>query len=165
MHCSKRTAKPLRGFTLVEIMIVVVIIGMLVALAIPGMKKVRENSQASAISNNFRIFAGAFQSYNLEQGVWPGSHWDQGTMPTEMDGYMNADDWVNGCPLNGYYAFNDPGDGTSVAIILAATDMSADLQRRVDEAMDDGDLSSGIIRGDNQSLDFYLEEDRLPGSG
>lgn len=150
------------GFTLVEIMIVVVIIGILIALAIPGMKKVRQNTQASAILNNFRVFGGAFQNYNLAEGVWPATHVDQGSMPGELDGYMNEDDWINGCPINGYYTFNDPGDGTSVIISLVAANMDVSLQRRIDNDMDDGVLTSGIIRGDTTSLDFYLEEDRLP---
>ena len=58
-----------KGFTLVEIMIVVVIIGLLAAMAIPAFKKVRDNSQTKAITNNLRQLASAADQYFLENGV------------------------------------------------------------------------------------------------
>ena len=61
--------KSKKGFTLVEIMIVVVIIGLLAAMAIPAFQKVRATSQNKAILNNMRQIASAADQYFLEQGV------------------------------------------------------------------------------------------------
>ena len=58
-----------RGFTLVEIMIVVVIIGLLAALAIPAFQKVRASSQAKAVINNARQLAGGADQYFIEAGT------------------------------------------------------------------------------------------------
>lgn len=58
-----------KGFTLVEIMIVVVIIGLLAALAIPAFNKVRRTSQAKSITNNLRQLSGAAQQYFMETGA------------------------------------------------------------------------------------------------
>lgn len=64
-----RTAKSNKGFTLVEIMIVVVIIGLLAAMAIPAFQKVRTASQDKAVTNNMRQISGAADQYYLENGV------------------------------------------------------------------------------------------------
>lgn len=61
--------KAKKGFTLVEIMIVVVIIGLLAAMAIPAFQKVRQQSREKAITNNLRQIASAGQQYILEEGT------------------------------------------------------------------------------------------------
>lgn len=64
MNTPRRSA-----FTLVEIMIVVVIIGMLAALSIPAFQKVRATSQDKAVLNNARQLSAAANQYYLENGV------------------------------------------------------------------------------------------------
>ncbi len=54
------------GFTLVEIMIVVAIIALLAAIAVPGFLRSRKRSQATAILNDARIIDGAIDQYAIE---------------------------------------------------------------------------------------------------
>lgn len=63
MNIKKR-----KGFTLVEIMIVVVIIGLLATMAIPQFAKMRGNAQNSKIVNNVRQITSAADQYMMERG-------------------------------------------------------------------------------------------------
>lgn len=65
----KNNVRYRKGFTLVEIMIVVVIIGLLAAMAIPAFQKVRQSSQDKAVLNNARQLSAASDQYFLENGV------------------------------------------------------------------------------------------------
>jgi prepilin-type N-terminal cleavage/methylation domain-containing protein len=65
---NKIRGHPRAGFTLVEIMIVVAIIGLLAAIAIPNFVRARETSQTNACINNLRIIDQAKQEWALEQG-------------------------------------------------------------------------------------------------
>jgi len=59
-------AKSHRGFTLVEIMIVVAIIALLAAIAVPGFLRARKRSQASRILNDLRMIDSAVDQYAIE---------------------------------------------------------------------------------------------------
>lgn len=70
------------GFTLVEIMIVVAIIALLAAIAVPGFLRARKRSQASKILNDLRLIDGSVDQYAIETGRKSGD-------------VVNVADWTN----------------------------------------------------------------------
>ena len=69
------------GFTLVEIMIVVAIIALLAAIAVPGFLRARKRSQASRIINDLRLIDSAVDQYAIENNKTTGST-------------VQTDDWI-----------------------------------------------------------------------
>jgi prepilin-type N-terminal cleavage/methylation domain-containing protein len=61
------------GFTLVEIMIVVAIIALLAAIAVPGFLRARKRSQASKIINDLRMIDSAVDQYAIENSKSTGA--------------------------------------------------------------------------------------------
>jgi type IV pilus assembly protein PilA len=79
--------KTRKGFTLVEIMIVVVIIGLLAAMAIPAFAKVRQQSRLKAVTNNLRQLGNAAQSYMMEKSATQAGYTD--IVGTGTDFYLH----------------------------------------------------------------------------
>ncbi|OQB94733.1 MAG: Type II secretion system protein G precursor [Verrucomicrobia bacterium ADurb.Bin118] len=86
------------GFTLVEIMIVVAIIGLLVAIAIPNFVRARGTTQKNACINNLRQIDGAKHQWALENGMT-----DTDTPETsDLVGFFRGNIFPQ-CPIRGDY--------------------------------------------------------------
>jgi len=134
------------GFTLVEIMIVVVIIGLLATLAFPAYKKVREQSQAKRLANDYRTFAGTFEFIALELGAWPVDGVGN-NLPLEAQPYFESSNWYNTPPNGGFWDWEVNRHGFVASIGLSEGSGLPDaVYQGVDELLDDGNLSTGLFR-------------------
>lgn len=85
------------GFTLVEIMIVVMIIGMLATLSYPSYKKSRESAQRTVCINNLRVMQHAADRYLFKH---PGTATID---PEDLDDYYSKKH-IPECPAHGNYS-------------------------------------------------------------
>ena len=110
---KKNNTTHLAGFTLVEIMIVVAIIGLLAAIAIPNFVRSRATSQATSCINNMRQIDTAIQQVSMAKGL---SYGATVTYPDDLTPYikLNSAGSVPGCPAGGTYTLQIVGTNPSV---------------------------------------------------
>ena len=114
------TARRTAGFSLVEIMVVVLIISVLATIALPSFIRVQRRSRTAAIQNDFRTFAAAFDTYAQENGRWPAEA-ASAIIPTGMDQRLNVAAWQRKTPMGGKYDWegNQLHFGTRYAASIA----------------------------------------------
>lgn len=67
----KRKRKNQKGFTLIELVVVIAILGILAAIAIPRLGSFREKAKEAAEKSDIRIIESAIQMYYAEEGTYP----------------------------------------------------------------------------------------------
>lgn len=164
---SPRTAPSTaqRAFTLVELCVVVFIIGMLAAVALPTMKRLSQKARVTAVANDLRTFTTALQTYNLQNGRWPADVYPR-VMPPVMAGALPTA-FTRKTPIGGYYDWDQNtapnGFRTTAAITLITQGterVSSDraLLTAIDQFLDDGNLRTGHVRlGSTNALVYIIE--------
>ncbi|MBX7131051.1 MAG: prepilin-type N-terminal cleavage/methylation domain-containing protein [Fimbriimonadaceae bacterium] len=98
-----------RGFTVVEFMIVVIVIGILLGIAAPQFVKAREASRFRACASGTRMLESAKAQWAIEQGK------DENATPSAADLAPFLKVWPE-CPSGGSYALGKVGEGTSCSV-------------------------------------------------
>ncbi len=161
------TAQPVgrslsRGFTLVEIMIVVVIVGLLAALAIPAFQRVQRASQNARIVSDLRVFAQAFEIYHTQNGTWPNnaSPGQIPSAPVPMAGDFKAASWQAFTVIGGRWNWDKNITTGVVAGVSISSYTCSDAQlAEIDAKIDDGDLSTGHFRQTQMGRVTYILEE------
>ncbi len=149
---STARSSPCAGFSLVELSVVVAIISIMTALAVPTAKHLVLQARASTVENDLRVFAAAFASYANEHGDWPAGDGTPGKFPEGMTGYLGPTGWAAKSPIGGNYTW-DPnstqlGSRYRAVIVISSTagnPVSSDRVQllEIDKKFDDGNLDEG----------------------
>jgi prepilin-type N-terminal cleavage/methylation domain-containing protein len=155
-HSHHWPANKQRAFTLVELGVVVVLIGLLAALALPSFRKVSLKSRATTTVNDLRVFASAFNTSNLQNSGWPAGGFGPGVIPPAMATSLN-DVFTKPTPIGGNYEWVE-GSGLGKAVIkISGVSPDVDLLDMVDTLIDDGNTSAGNVTVSGPDLIYVLE--------
>lgn len=161
---SGKAANPCSsGFTLLELMIVIAIIGILASIAVPNYIRYRKKAQVAEIASNLKNFEMGFTAYAIDDGYYPDDcHIDTGPygLPNAtVENYISTDAWANPTPLGGRYNWEGWDTYGYVGIsIFEPTAPQKDF-RFLDKMLDDGDLSEGKFRITPNGRYTYLIEE------
>jgi prepilin-type N-terminal cleavage/methylation domain-containing protein len=164
----QRIPRSARGVGLVELMVVVLIISIIMALAVPSYQRVQKKAKATALVNDMRVFAAVFQAYAHENGSWPAEA-VAGIVPGGITTQeLKSDVWTRTTPVGGKFDWenNQIHNGVRYRAAIAITDgddlpllIDLELFRLMDEALDDGNLNTGTFRlGENNCPLYILEQ-------
>lgn len=147
-------APPAAAFTLVEIMISVVIIGLLAMIAVPAITRVQQTAKNKRFISDLRVFTQSFETYALENGNWPPNA-GSGVVPTGMAGAV-SEKWRAVNSLGGRWNWDRD---LNVSAGISATNITAsDVQMTlIDARIDDGNLATGLFRKFDARFTYILE--------
>jgi prepilin-type N-terminal cleavage/methylation domain-containing protein len=146
---SGAKAEPCRraGFTLVEIMIVILIIGLLAAIAIPSFAKARQEANISRFCNDLRQITSALEQLAMNDGVYPPDQ-TPGQPPAGISNYLTRLSWSQETCIGGHWDW-DYGQlqfGCQAGVSVHQPAWADEQMREIDKRIDDGDLASGHFR-------------------
>jgi len=146
------------GFTLVQIMIVVLIVGLIATMAIPAFAKARRKSLQTTFINDMRVFSDAADYFTLNGGLYLEDS-ASGVIPTGLEDYIDDDRWTRGSPIGGQWgsAYDDSGITSGIGVHFGAAPNPGDAyMEQIDAEYDDGDLTTGVFRKIASDRYYYI---------
>lgn len=140
-----------RAFTLVEVLIVVVILGVLAAIVVPQFATASDDARVAAAYGSFREMREALELARINNGNrWPVDV-GPGQVPNGTSRYIRVDEWTRTPPLADRWDWNGPptwASQVSITMIAESGNESAyqQLWQVFDRRYDDNNLATGTYR-------------------
>lgn len=148
---------PKTGFTLIELMITVSIIGLLAVLALPRMLEAGNRTKARRFAREIQAAGHAFVRYSFDHGDYPADR-TPAQMPEGMAGYLSRFPWTETTLIGGQWDWDNGQFGTRAGVSVYRPEWNDDRMADIDEVLDDGNLATGHFRRRTGGYIYVLEE-------
>ena len=146
-----------RGFTLVEIMIVVAIIGLLAAIGVPKMVKAGRDTRKARFAREIQAAGHAFVQYAFEHANYPADK-TPSQMPEGMAEYLHGFPWSEDTVIGGQWDWDAGVFGVTAGVSVKSPNWGNEQMQEIDAMIDDGNLGSGQFRQRPGGYIYILEE-------
>ncbi|MDD2765670.1 MAG: hypothetical protein PHE83_17040 [Opitutaceae bacterium] len=140
---------------MVEIMVVVVIIGLLAAIAVPGVQRHQRRTQNTRFINDLRVIRDAIEVYTFEKGRYPVD--GAAGFPPELNPLFPPAQWSKPTAVGGVWDWDYKQFGYMAGISVYQPTVSVAQMQEIDRMIDDGDLSKGIFRARSNGYIYILQ--------
>ena len=148
VRASRPASSPARrraAFTLVEILIVVIVLGVLASIVVPRFASAATDSETAVVAKNLRQFATQFVLFHARTGAYPADE-SPGVMPAPMVGLIDPATWSQGRPAGGQWDWDHGQFGVTAGVSVFQPQYTAAQMTEVDRLLDDGDPATGRFR-------------------
>ncbi|MEE8153390.1 MAG: type II secretion system protein [Phycisphaerales bacterium] len=138
-----------QGFTLIEILIVLVIVGILASIVIAQFRDASDDAVRSAFLINGKTFVESAMRFQLDTGQFLEDS-GSGFLPAGFEQYIQPEKWIGGTPIGGVWdaELNSFGITSALGVHFNGTGATREdaYMAQLDAAVDDGDLATGSFR-------------------
>jgi prepilin-type N-terminal cleavage/methylation domain-containing protein len=151
-----------KGFTLIEILIVVVILGVLAAIVLPQFIGVTGEVERGTFVADLRIFVNAAERYRLDTGEYLEDS-ASGECPAGLEVYIEEEKWETVTPIGGVWDAELDSFGIKSALGVhfngEGETRDDEYMLLIDDAFDNGDLATGAFRKIADGRYYFVLQD------
>jgi prepilin-type N-terminal cleavage/methylation domain-containing protein len=157
-----RSNSGVKGYTMIEIMIVVTIVGVLVGMSLPSFRRMNNNAQVERFVQQLQMEEQALRQFAIFNRGYP-TNVNDTVCPAGLQEYLPAGfNWSAPTPLGGNWKWEGKARargfffeyGITVSTLHTPL-LSSNLFLQADLRMDDGSFTNGVFQKNNQAISPY----------